>query len=320
MLLNYLTPFKNQLDFSALKKIAEKRQLWINGPRAKPFFGSLDRLPSFKTNHFSTSKETIFIGKQDELNTKQIKSVIDSMKQLIPWRKGPFNLFGEEIDAEWRSDYKWKRIRPYLPNLKDKKILDIGCNNGWYMFKMAEEMPLLNLGIDPVLRTYYQFNLLNYFLNMDNIHYELFGIEHVQYFHQLFDVILNMGIIYHHRNPIEQLLHCREALTQNGTLILETIGIPGKDDVALFPTGRYASMKNIWFIPTLSCTINWLKKANFKNIEVISSTKLDSNEQRVTKWCPHKSLNDFMSQKDSQKTIEGHPAPMRFALKAQKID
>ena len=44
--------------------------------------------------------------------------------------------------------------------------------------------------------------IFNHFSNYSNIFFELFGIEHIKHFNELFDVILNMGIIYHHRNPI----------------------------------------------------------------------------------------------------------------------
>lgn len=41
-----------------------------------------------------------------------------SASELIPWRKGPFRLGDLAIDAEWRSDKKWDRIAPDLPDLK----------------------------------------------------------------------------------------------------------------------------------------------------------------------------------------------------------
>lgn len=35
----------------------------------------------------------------------------------MPWRKGPFSLYGVEIDTEWRSDLKWDRVLPHLSPL-----------------------------------------------------------------------------------------------------------------------------------------------------------------------------------------------------------
>ena len=55
--------------------------------------------------------------------------------QLKPWRKGPFHLFDLHIDSEWQSFMKWQLLAPHL-SLAGKKIADVGCNNGYYMFEM----------------------------------------------------------------------------------------------------------------------------------------------------------------------------------------
>ena len=38
----------------------------------------------------------------------------DALQALPPWRKGPFSLFGVDIDTEWRSDWKGRRVMPHL--------------------------------------------------------------------------------------------------------------------------------------------------------------------------------------------------------------
>lgn len=188
------------------------------------------------------------------------------------------------------------------------------------MFKMAHHRPEFILGIDPVVQWLLQFKLFQHYAHLPHLFFELLGVEHVKYFKNFFDEIFYMGIIYHHKNPIQQLIEIKDALRPNGHIIFETIGIPGKGPYALFPEDRYAKMKNIWFIPTLDCCINWLKKAKYQNIEVISSTKLTFEEQRNTHWCPppHQSLKDFLSPHDLTKTLEGHPAPERFSIIASK--
>ena len=34
------------------------------------------------------------------------------MRNLMPWRKGPFSLYGVNINTEWRSDWKWENGAP----------------------------------------------------------------------------------------------------------------------------------------------------------------------------------------------------------------
>ena len=240
-------------------------------------------------------------------------------QQLIPWKKGPFRINDLFIDSEWRSDLKWERLKEKV-NLNNKVVLDIGCNNGYFMFRALEQNPRLMLGIDPVARCFNQYHFINHFLPDNPTRFELFGMEEVSYFKEVFDTIFHMGIIYHHRDPIRQLRQIHQALKPGGELIIETIGIDGEESTALFPEDRYANMKNVWFVPTLSALINWLKRTKFEHIEILSTQWENTDEQRTTSWCPegYKSFEDFLDPHDSSKTIEGYPAPQRFCIKVKK--
>ena len=46
---------------------------------------------------------------------------------------------------------------------KKNSVLDIGCGNGYYMFRMLAKNPELVLGIDPVWHCHAQFHLINHF-------------------------------------------------------------------------------------------------------------------------------------------------------------
>ena len=188
------------------------------------------------------------------------------------------------------------------------------------MFQMLKDQPELVLGIDPVIHNKFQFEFINKIADRENLKFELFGIEELPYFRSMFDTIFSMGIIYHHRHPLEQLMEMREALKSEGHLILETIGIPGDESICLFPEDRYSKMRNVWFLPTLSCLKNWLNRTGFTNIEVLSESLTTTEEQSTTPWCPppFQSLEEFLDPNDSSKTVEGHPAPIRFCVKAQK--
>ncbi len=317
MKLDYLLPYKEKVDFEFLTKLKEGCDTWIDRKSNIELKELLELLPEAEDHELDLSKDAVKIGKEDSLKRELY---IQLAKKLIPWRKGPFEFYGEKIDAEWRSDFKWNRLKGHVDNLEGKTVLDIGCNNGYFLFRMADQNPELLLGIDPVIQCETQFKFLQHFAKVPNLHFEMFGVEHIDSFKEMFDVIFSMGIIYHHRHPLEQLINIREALKPGGQAIIETIGIPGKESYALFPEDRYAKMRNVFFVPTLSCFINWLKKAKLIDVEVISATPLTFEEQRLTNWCPppSQSLEDFLDPNDLSKTIEGHPAPMRFCLKARK--
>lgn len=317
---SWINSLNQKSDSEEIKKILEQREVfWTHPPNIK-FKELLNKNFIFPKSQVSFTDSHIKIESQTALNEKCQNEVIKDLELLIPWKKGPFEIHGHFIDAEWRSDFKWNRLLENLDSLEGKRILDIGCNNGYFMFQMAKYQPAMVLGIDPVVPFKAQFEYINKHAQLSNLHHELLGVEHLNLFHEEFDIIFNMGVIYHHRHPIEQLLFCKDALKPGGQLILETIGIPGDQSYALFPEDRYARMGNIWFVPTLSCLINWTKKAKFVDVELISDSDLTEDEQRLTKWCPppRQSLLDSLNPENNNLTIEGHPAPRRFCIRARK--
>ncbi|MGB0221900.1 MAG: DUF1698 domain-containing protein, partial [Luminiphilus sp.] len=58
----------------------------------------------------------------------------------------------------------------------------------------------------------------------------------------------------------------------------------------------------------------------FIDIQLVDINQTDSAEQRSTSWMTFHSLSDFLDPDDSQKTIEGHPAPRRAIVSAFKQD
>lgn len=242
---------------------------------------------------------------------------------LFPWRKGPFHYLGVDIDAEWRSEKKWDRLLPHLPQFDNKLILDVGANNGYYMYRMLAHNPKFILGLDPSSRGFYQYELFRQTLGSENplqkkLHFELFGIEDLHLFPNFFNITFCLGVIYHRRDPYSACKLLYDSLAKSGVLFIESLVIPGEEEHTLCPSGRYAKMRNVWFVPTVKCLKIWLEKAGFKDIELLDLTTTTSEEQRQTELAPYESLSDFLDPQDSSKTIEGYPAPVRAIVKATK--
>jgi tRNA (mo5U34)-methyltransferase len=82
---------------------------------------------------------------------------------LHPWRKGPLTLGSIEIDTEWRSDWKWARLKDAIAPLDGRRVLDVGSGNGYYALKMREAGAAMVIGVDPTLLFAMQFQAINVF-------------------------------------------------------------------------------------------------------------------------------------------------------------
>lgn len=317
--MNYLDFFPTA-QLEAVKRLHEEKQRWVNQPK-KGFLRH--REPSGSVRHLKASwcdfsSDVVQIGRPEDVNDSDRQKILQVMRGFMPWRKGPFRIFGIDIDAEWRSERKWNRLLPELPSLAGKLVADIGCNNGYYMFRAAHHRPALILGFEPYVQHYYTFRTLNGFAGQDNLAIELFGAEHLHLFPSCFDVIFLLGIIYHRPSPIDALRDIFTALKPGGTLILESQAIPGDEPIALFPENTYAKAPGTWFIPTGTCLHNWLTRTGFANIRLFCRHPMSSAEQRRTDWMNFESYEDFIDKENATLTIEKYPAPWRVFFKAEK--
>ena len=281
--------------------------------------GLLERLPEPAACKASVSyDDCLQIAEENRISDEDRALLYEVLEAMLPWRKGPFTLAGEEVDAEWRSDIKWNRIVSALDQTAGKRILDIGCNNGYYMLKLAASNPRLVVGIDPSERCWYQFELLQRFVQDKRLVYELLGVDDVSLFPKLFDVVLCMGVIYHHRNPLQMLKTIQDCMIPGGQLLLESLVVPEEGSYALCPPDRYAKMRNVYFIPTTDCMRVWLERSGYADVALVSYEEVTEEEQRSTRLAPYWSLKDYLDPEDPTRTIEGYAAPYRAAFSARK--
>ncbi|MDH1976127.1 tRNA 5-methoxyuridine(34)/uridine 5-oxyacetic acid(34) synthase CmoB [Aliarcobacter butzleri] len=303
------------MNLEILQKKKEECRTWKN---VEPWFLQLKEACKIEKSNLKIDYGDWFsIGNRADLSDEEYEIIVQTAKKLIPWRKGPFKIFDLEIDSEWQSNIKYNLIRPYF-NLKDKVVADIGCNNGYYMFRMLEDKPKRLIGFDPSPLTLHQFEFVNHFVKSDIV-YEMLGVEHLEFYNHKFDFIFMLGVLYHRPDPVGTLKSLARGLNSKGEILIDTFMIDGDDEICLTPNKRYSKIPNIYFIPTIPALKNWLERAGFENIEVLATTITTSQEQRKTPWSFDESLEDFLDPTDSSKTVEGYPAPKRVYIKARKI-
>lgn len=249
----------------------------------------------------------------------QLDALRSVAKMLMPWRKGPYQLYDLLIDTEWRSDYKWDRLLPHLPDLTDKRLLDVGCGSGYHLWRMQGAGAAQVVGIDPTQLFLVQFLLVRHLLGEHPVWFLPLPLEHLpEPVNGAFDMVFSMGVLYHRRSPMDHLLELKAQLKPGGTLVLETLVVPESYGQLLVPKDRYAQMKNVWFIPSVAELTRWLTRCGFRAIRHVDTTPTTPDEQHTTAWTKGQFLQDFLDPDDPSRTVEGYPAPLRAIVLAEK--
>ena len=262
------------------------------------------------------NQSQVQIGTMEDLSVEQRQVLKTQLMSFHPWRKGPFSLFGLYVDSEWRSDWKWQRLENEISPLKNRLVLDVGCGNGYHCWRMLGAGARAIIGIDPTLINVMQFHFIKKLSGSVPIYVLPVTLEMLPAETHLFDTVFSMGVLYHRRSPLDHLFALKDTLRSGGELILETLIIEGQLGETLVPEGRYAKMRNVWFLPSCKTLISWMKRCGFQNIRLIDVTQTSTEEQRSTDWMRFFSLENFLDPTNKNLTCEGLPAPKRVILLA----
>ena len=282
---------------------------------------ALGRLPELTPSLLVFDADRVRIGRAADCSAAQRETLRRQLKRLIPWRKGPFQLFGADLDGEWDSALKWRRLQDNIAPLSGRAVLDVGCGNGYYGWRMLGAGARLVAGIDKTLKHVMQHRAIAKYAPRAPFEVLPFSLEELMAGPAgtptapvAFDTVFSMGVIYHQRDPLEHLRALSSFLREGGELVLESLVIDGGAGAALRPPGRYAGMGNVRAVPSVETLRNWLSETGFAAVEVADVSRTTPAEQRVTEWTFEVSLADFLDPNDPCLTIEGHPAPQRALL------
>ena len=249
------------------------------------------------------------------------ESLTALLMELHPWRKGPLVPGGVHIDTEWRSDWKWDRMADHL-DLKGHRVLDVGCGNGYYGWRMLHHGARLVMGIDPTLVFVMQWLACRHFAGGQANFVLPLGVEDLPGVRPAnhggetagFDTVFSMGVLSHRRDPVAHLRKLLALIKPGGQLLLETLVIEEEGAKTLVPQQRYARMRNVWVVPSLDQLNAWVVDAGFQDTRLLDVSRTSTGEQRSTDWMRFESLADCLDPADTNRTIEGHPAPVRAVL------
>ena len=211
-------------DDSLLNKISKKCLEFSNKayqanngniPKWSQAIDAIDALPKGKV----ALKQPYISINQDGIDSELL---MEALRKLIPWRKGPFMFNELSLESEWNGDIKWQRITKYIKPLKNKRVLDVGAGNGYFTLRMAMEGSKRALGIEPFLLFNYQFKAIKSMikspLNALLLPLKLEEMPKVP----LFDTVFSMGVLYHQQDHIAHLSQLQEMMAPDAELVLET--------------------------------------------------------------------------------------------------
>ncbi|MBE0494508.1 MAG: tRNA 5-methoxyuridine(34)/uridine 5-oxyacetic acid(34) synthase CmoB [Thiomicrospira sp.] len=284
------------------------------------WMAALETIQNFSPSEKVELNRSAILAESAQFSDSQRQQLETALRELLPWRKGPFELEGLYLDTEWRSDWKWDRVLPHLAPLKGRKILDVGCGSGYHLWRMTGEGAKLVIGIDPSLLFMVQFLAVRQFIGETSTYFLPLPLEALpeSKLGGEFDTVFSMGVLYHRRSPIDHIDELKRQLKKGGELVLETLVIPEEHGQILLPDDRYAQMRNVWFLPSVKELAHWLTRCGFENVRCVDLDQTSTNEQRTTDWMQWNSLKDFLDPNHPTKTIEGYPAPLRAVMLANK--
>ncbi|RAP31873.1 tRNA 5-methoxyuridine(34)/uridine 5-oxyacetic acid(34) synthase CmoB [Candidatus Marinamargulisbacteria bacterium SCGC AG-414-C22] len=311
LVFNQLTHANLSCDTNTLKStILEK----LNNNNVKRLFNCYKLVPDSPQKFFNIDNGVVTVETIDSLSEEIL---LASLKAFIPWRKGPFKINSVLIDTEWNSYLKWNRFKDHI-YLDNKTVLDVGCGSGYHLYLFNQMGAKFTLGIDPFELFYFQYLVIKKFIQNPSISFLPIGWQSLDNFMSPFDFISCMGILYHHRDPLQLLTKLYNLLAPSGELLIETLIIPTSNNDILIPQGRYANMRNVYSIPSEKRLHQTILAAGFNRALTLDITKTTPKEQRATEWSNNFSLINNLDPTNFNKTVEGYPAPTRICVLAYK--
>lgn len=150
------------------------------------------------------------------MEKEQIKKEI---LKITDWRH-PYEVepgIWVELFRDWHKDWHQWRVKVSMPTiekiasyvisggLKNARVLDIGCWDGYYGFEFLKRGAKFMKGIDLRAEALRRANLVKDYFDYTDCQFEQHNIQHKQFDNETYDIALMYGILYHLSAPIDVL-------------------------------------------------------------------------------------------------------------------
>jgi len=131
---------------------------------------------------------------------------------------------GDKRDSDSKGRFELSRLSSY--DLKDKNVLDVGCNAGYFLFKLIDHAPNLLVGIELGKKFVYVANALNDYYFKSPIVKFIQGDFFNYTFGLRFDLIICFSTLHYFEDVQDFFNKCYDLLNKDGILLIEVEEFP----------------------------------------------------------------------------------------------
>jgi tRNA (mo5U34)-methyltransferase len=188
----------------------------------------------------------------------------------------------------------WEAVSRVLPDLHGLRVLDVGCNDGFFLFACRRLGAAEVVGVDRDEHFLGHAALVNELLDLGGISTRLLSAYEVGEELGRFDVTLALGLIYHLKNPF--LFIERVSAITTSTIVIETAVRNSDEDRKNRQRGRASppSMEFVendpseldpegppnWWAPNAECVRAMLRVCGFPESSVASEFILPPGQRK----------------------------------------
>ncbi len=158
--------------------------------------------------------------------------ILEEIREMDPWfhnlhlpggiQTAPGHFLGDF------PNFKWQQLKAHIPrDLAGCRVLDIGCNAGFYTFELARRgATVTGIDLDPHYLRQAEWAAEKYGLK-DRVSFKNMQVYDLAGISGKFDIVWFMGLLYH----LRYFMLALDIVTQKAgkLLVLQTLTMPGKD-------------------------------------------------------------------------------------------
>ena len=215
-------------------------------------------------------------------------SVSKEIEKLRPWFHNIHLPDGTQTEPNhFLGDFpafKWKKIAKAIPeDLSGWRVLDIGCNAGFYSVELAKRgASVLGIDLDKDYLRQAEWVARQFGLD-DRIEFRQMQVYDLAKLDEKFDLVWFMGVFYHLRYPMLAMDIIAEKVSK--MMVFQTLSLPGREEMQVpadiqfhdrdvmheraypkmaFIENRFAGDPTNWWAPNHQGILSMLRSCGFK--------------------------------------------------------